>query len=483
MRALAGPVLVHGALVAAGFGVLKALGVVPRLRSRRALAAAGLAYLIGIATTLSACVIVLVLGGPFDLPVFAVIAVACASPLVLRSSPLQLATAAPAAKAATAEPAGGRAARYATVALLTALAALALIGLLTVGNRPLGIVGADAWNQWTRKALLLVGSPHLPSAIFSFSGDFRYEPHYNINASYPLLLPLFEALHLRALGRADPSSVHVALWLLAIAFLWAGGFIASRVTSTIVWAPVLAGAVLLSLPRLMSGYADIPLGYYLALGTLALGVWLQSGQRRDLVVAVVLLGGAAGLKDEGTAGALVALAAALAVLLLSRARAHRARELALAAGLLLLMAVLPWRLWVAAHHLQTEDPLGRLLNPVFLVDHLGRVGPAMRALVGQLTPLSGVTAFASIALAMALASIVERRGRAIAWFYLAVGLGYFIALVWSYWISTLPLSYLLPHTAPRIVLALGLVCVAAVIQLSAPEGAALAEPGDGTSGP
>src|SRR5579884_1426549 len=57
---------------------------------------------------------------------------------------------------------------------VAALIVLAVIGLATVGNRPIGTLETDAWHLWTRRALLLVSSPHLPTAIFSFSGDVRY---------------------------------------------------------------------------------------------------------------------------------------------------------------------------------------------------------------------------------------------------------------------------------------------------------------------
>jgi hypothetical protein len=457
MRALLGPILAHGALLAAGFGVLRLLGVVPSLRSRRAVGAAGLAYLIGIAATLTVCLIVLVAGGPFSLTIVLVVALLLASPLVWwrhggsEASP-------------EGRPAERGLERYAVAALIVALCALALVGLLTVGNRPLPSIGADAWNQWTRKALLLFDSPHLPATIFSFSGDARYEPHYNINPTYPLLLPLLYATHLRALGRADPGSVHVVVWLLAIAFVWAGAFIASRVTAAIVWAPVLAGALILTIGQLLTGYADIPLGYYLALGTLQLGIWLQSGRRADLAVATLLLVGAAGIKDEGTVGALIVLGAALAVAVARRAGA---RELLVAAGALVAVGVLPWRLWVDAHNLQTENPLGRVVDPVYLANHLSAARQATGALAGHLTSPLTVTAFALIALAMAGVAIWERGRRSLGAFYLAGGIGYFIALAWSFWTSVLPVSFLIRASAPRIVVPLGLLGVAAVLHLSA----------------
>jgi hypothetical protein len=457
VRALLGPLAVHGLLALAGFGVLRLLGVIPGLRSRAALAAAGLAYLVGIAATLSVLVIVLVLGGPFNLFVFGVVAALFAAPL-LRGRALF------AAAPPSADRAGPAESRWVTIAIVAALGALAVVGLLTVGNRPL-TQGADAWNLWARKALLLFESPHLPSAIFSFAGDFRYEPHYNINPSYPLLIVLLEALQLRALGHADPASIHIVLWLLGIAFVWAGGFIASRVAPAIVWAPVLAAAALLSVPRLMSGYADVPLAYYLGLATLVLGIWLQSERRSDLALAIVLLGGAAGIKDEGTTGALAIVIAALVVLILTRRR-RAARELVLAAVLLAALTVVPWRLWVMAHHLQTEDPLGRLVNPSYLFDNIGKVGIALRALVMQLDSVGSVMIFAGLGLAMALVAVWDPRHRALGGFYLGAALGYLATLLVSYWIWPFPLANELDHSAPRVVIGVAFIAVAAILQLA-----------------
>jgi hypothetical protein len=460
VRVLLGPLLVHGALLVAGLGVLRALGVIPSLLSRRALAAAGLAYLVGVAATLSICVVVLVVGGPFTLLVFGVVAAVLAAPLAL-----ELRKPAPVSFGLSRLRVGGDPARWAVIATLAALVVLAVVGVLTLGNRPIAPIDSDAWNLWTRRALLLFESPHLPTAIFGFAGDVQYEAHYTINPAYPLLLPLLEALHLRALGRADPSSVHIVLWLLGIAFVWAGGFIASRVTSAIVWAPVLAGAFVLCLARLESGFADVPLGLYLGLGTLQVGVWLESGQRRDLALAMLLLAGAAGMKNEGIPGALVIVAVALLATLLARRRGA-ARDLALAVALLVAVAILPWRLWVAAHHLQTEEPPGRIANPGFLAGHIDRVGPTLHAFAQQLGMTNGVTVFVSLALAMVATCLWERRDRALAAFYLAAVAGYFVSLVWSLWIDTLPLSYLLPRTTPRLVLPLSMMAVAAVLHLS-----------------
>jgi hypothetical protein len=261
--------------------------------------------------------------------------------------------------------------------------------------------------------------------------------------------------------------VHVPLWLLAVGFVWAGGFIASRVTRAVVWAPLLAGATALTLNELLSGYADVPLAYYLGLGTLQLGVWLESERPADLGVATLLLAGAASIKNEGTSGAVLVLVVGLALTVARRRRA--ARQVAVALAVLVVVAVLPWRIWVAAHHLQTEEPLGRTVDPAFLVNHIGRVGPSLRALAMQLEHPAGVTVFVAVALAIAGVCLAERQARALAGFYLVAGLGYVVLLVWAYWISTLPLGSDLAHSTDRVVVVPAFIAVAAVMHLSGSE--------------
>ncbi len=469
MRAFVGPLLVHGGLVAAGLGVLRALGVIPGLRSWRTLAAGGLAYLVGVSVTLTVSILVLVLGGPFTLSVFAVIAALAAAPLLIWPLRRRRADAQPALRALRLPD------DWPAIAILVAVGALALLGLLTLGNRPLGVLDIDGWNQWTRKALLMFDGSHLPTAIFGFSGDFRVQAHYNINPGYPILLPLFEALHFRALNRGDPSASHIPLWLLQIAFIWAAAFIASRVTRPLIWAPLLGAALLITQLPLQTGYADMPLGFFLGLGTLQMGMWLRSRRRQDLALSALLLAAAAGTKNDGTIGAVIVLGVALVMVVVSRQR-RGMRDLMVAGGLLLLVAVLPWQVWIAAHHLQTEDPVGHVLGPVYLIDHMGRVWPTLGALTTQLAVPSRVTLFAQLALVVIIVCLAERRERLIAGFYLAVGLIYYASLVWALWASTLPIHFHLRTAADRVVAALGFLGLAAFLQLCGGRGGHEFEP-------
>lgn len=228
---------------------------------------------------------------------------------------------------------------------------------------------------------------------------------------------------------------------------------------------MLAGATGLTLNRLLSGYADVPLAYYLGLGTLQLGVWLESERPADLGVATLLLAGAASIKNEGTSGAVLVLVVGLA-LTIARRRRNAARQLAIALALLVSVAIIPWRIWVAAHHLQTEEPLGRTVDPAFLVSHIGRVGPSLRALGMQLGHPVSATVFVAVALAIAAVCLAERHRRALAGFYLFCAIGYVVVLLWAYLISTLPLAFVLRTTADRVTLVPAFIAAAAVMQLS-----------------
>jgi hypothetical protein len=83
MRADLGPILLHLLILLAGLGLLRLAGVVQRLWSVRSLAAGGLAYLCGLAAALTLSILVLVVGGPFNLATFVFICLLLAAPLLV----------------------------------------------------------------------------------------------------------------------------------------------------------------------------------------------------------------------------------------------------------------------------------------------------------------------------------------------------------------------------------------------------------------
>jgi hypothetical protein len=349
---------------------------------------------------------------------------------------------------------------------LVAFALVAVVGFAAVGNWP--VDQYDAWNLWTRKARLLFLDPHLPLAVFKGGGFYGGgNAPGNIHPDYPLGLPMLETVHLRGLGRLDVRQVHEALWLLLVAFVWAAGFLASRVTRTAVWATVLCGTAVLVSGALLTGYADVPMALFLGTGVLALGLWIDGGATGDLAVAALLLAGAASFKNEGMLGAAAALIVALAVVLAARRR-DMARQLVVAGLAFALVAVVPWRIWLAAHDLRGDLPLGKGLDPSFLADRLDRVWPSMGALHHQLARRGTVAIFVVVGIALALVRLRGRERSPVAAFYLGTGVVYYLALVWAYWISPLPLRFHLDTSVDRIYVGIALVAVAAIVQLGAP---------------
>jgi 4-amino-4-deoxy-L-arabinose transferase-like glycosyltransferase len=355
------------------------------------------------------------------------------------------------------------------VLALGAFALVAVIGLLMVGVK--GVDDYDAWNLWTRKAILLFYDGGLPLDVFSGRAYATTHP------DYPMLLPVLEALHLRSTGRFEPWSIHIALWLLLAGFVWAMAFLASRVTRPIVWALLPAAAALISVRELLTGLADVPLAFLLCLAVLALALWLEGERRSDLALAALFLAGAAGMKNEGLLGALLALAMTVAVVAVRR-RWRALVPLGVAAAAMLAVAVAPWRLWLSAHDLKGDIPIGKGLDPSFLFSaaRWDRVWPSVEAVHGQLIAQSSASIFVPLALALVVLRLRGRDRSPVAGFYLGIGLLYAASLVWAYWVSPLDLAFHIEKSVSRIYVGVAFIAVAATVHLIGRPPVALAEP-------
>ncbi|MGI9099464.1 MAG: hypothetical protein ACR2H2_13415 [Solirubrobacteraceae bacterium] len=448
MRQLAGPLALHAGFFSAGYGLLATFGVLRDATLARWAAVGGLAYVCGVIGVVSVTIVLLVAGVPLTMEGTGVVIAMLAAPLVvvlLRARP---------ALRPPPRPSGAEA--WIAVSLVGAFALVFLFGLPSVGLRPLD--GFDAWNLWARKANLLFWDGELPSALF------RGEPYARVHSDYPYLLPTYEALHLRSLGRFDPRAFHLPLWLLLGAFVWAAGLLASRVTRPAVWAPLVTGAAILSIPGLLTAYADVPLAYLLALAALSAGLWIERRMPADLAVAATLLAGCAAMKNEGLVGAAVIVVAAAGAL----AMARRRREVLLtgvAGAAVLVVAVIPWRVWLAANDLHGDLAVGQSVDPAFLASRLDRLGPSLEALHGQLITRGPLASLVPLALALAALAWRSRRLRPLAGFYVAVGALYFASLAWAYWISPLPLQFHLETSVARVAVGVMFLGLAAVLHL------------------
>jgi 4-amino-4-deoxy-L-arabinose transferase-like glycosyltransferase len=273
---------------------------------------------------------------------------------------------------------------------------------------------------------------------------------------------MLEALQFRAGGRPDTAEAHATTWILLVATIWGACYLGSRVARPLVWVGVPAGLAVLLSAEALTAQADVPVAGFLGLGTLAMGLWLHEGRRSDLVLAAILLGGAASTKNEGLIGAVIVIAVALVVHAVDR-RWRQVGTGALAGVAMLVVAVLPWRIWMGAHDITGTLPLSKGLNPSYLVDRFERVWPSVEAVASQIT--GNLAAQITVPIAIALALVRLRTLSRLAAFYLAVGVLYCAGLVWAYWISPLELQFHIFTSVGRVIIPAALIALAAILHL------------------
>ena len=328
------------------------------------------------------------------------------------------------------------------LAPLAPLMALLGYALVAVGRRPL--LEFDGWAIWGMKARALYQLGGTANPVFTSDA---YPP-----LQHPLLFPSLEAIGFRAMGAFDPALFHVQLVLVAAAFSFALlDLLAARVPLLLAGLATLA---IVSAPgtvqQLSNGLADAPLAFFVVLGVVALARWLETDETPVLACAALFLGAAALTKSEG---ALFALAAAVA-LLGTLAVWNRARLARAGLAMLAVLAVLvPWRVFIAAHHLpNTEYSLGNAANPGYLSDHADRVGPAAGGLADRIA--SGRFGFLLVLILLGLATaLLSRRYRELAFAGAWLALS-FLGLVLVYWISSVPVHLTLVWSGDRTVTAI-----------------------------
>jgi hypothetical protein len=425
---LSGLLLLNVVFLALGVGVI---GLVRAARSWRDLVAKlGLAYLAGMCIGGIAAAELAVVGvplGPLPLTIVASIVLVAGLRRFMRGL----------------EPRSAHEARLWGSHLIGG-AALVQTGLL------LGVAGTafavrplwewDGWAIWGFKA----------RALFAFGGvsnpAFESHAYAHHMQDYPLFLPALEATAYRAIGGVDERLVHLQLLGLAIGFvgaLWA--LLRPRVPAELVGLTVLAIVAAPGiLDALAANYADVPLAIFVALGLVALARWTFDGEPHLLGWSALFLASAALTKNEGV---LFVGAALVATLVVARKRAP-----VLAVAVATFVPLLPWRAFVAIHHIHDLALRPNDLRPGALAHHTDRIAPAVSRLLDELffTRHGLLVPMTCVAVAAAWA---VRRKRVVAltltWFGLS-----FAGLVLVYWASRLPLGWYLDTSAPRIVLPL-----------------------------
>ena len=317
------------------------------------------------------------------------------------------------------------------------VAVAAMLALLAVDLWFQPLWAYDSWTFWTPKAHALYALNGLDPGWFG--------AHDLLNRDYPVLLPAVESATFRFTGfetrLLDIQSLIILIALLAAVVevavrLNARRTVLAAVLLSIVFAPSVAD-------QLAAAEADLPVAAFFACAGLCAAVWLEQRRRCALVLAGVLAGGAAATKIEGTVF-VIALFLALALAEWRRA------AFPLAAGAAALVAgVVPWKIWLAIHHVPEQVTVHRLVSPSLLAGHVGRVPHAAAYMAWKILDPRAWIVLVPVCL---LVAILARRhaGRT---FWLALG-GTALALAGlliAYWTTPLPFHYHLATSARRIV--------------------------------
>lgn len=442
---------INTALLAAGYGVLApALAGRPRIEWA---SYAGLALLVGAGLVGVAVFAAAVLGtttGPvtFGLAAAVVAAIGFAA---ARSRQTRTWLAAPRPRAGhqdvrAREHAIATAARFGVVAVC----ACAVLG----GFRSSPWLD-DAWGIWLPKGIALA-EHGLDGRLFVPNGRYvSFEV-----PDYPLWWSALTGLDARLTGDLDVRAMNAQLALLAVGFVAAvARLLWGHVRPWILWTGLL---LLVASPEFwrhsQSGMADLPLAIYLSL-FLAVGAqWLLSGRPFFLILAGVFAATALAVKTEGLP-LLVAFIAVVSVFAIRR-QPRRLAGLWAATGVGFL-AFVPWLAWRATNGIGGRVPLTDALDPAYLGDRTGRIGPAVDALAEHLLDPREWLVVVPLAVALSLAGAVRARDalRLAPFALLASG---FCFWVWAYWADRDELSYLLATSSYRVVDVLVLLAAVAV---------------------
>jgi 4-amino-4-deoxy-L-arabinose transferase-like glycosyltransferase len=293
---------------------------------------------------------------------------------------------------------------------------------------------------------------------------FAGAPYAFSHLDYPILLPLFESVYFRAMGGVDAQAVHAVLWILYVATLGALAYLGSRFTRVWVWLPVVLALALGGqfYTQLLTAYADVPMGLLAVPGVLCLGLWLRDLDWRYLTLGALLLAAAASVKNEGLLLMLACFVAAAIVLAVARSWRTLGRLGIGFAGVLAALA--PWQIWVKAHDIKGNLPVGKGLDPGYLSDHSDRVSPTVKALLPMLES-GGLSYVIPLGLAIALLGLATRGLRPVSAFYLLAALGTFASVVWAFVISPDTIEYQIATSANRVIMGVAFVALAGLLHI------------------
>ncbi len=316
-----------------------------------------------------------------------------------------------------------------------AAATVAFLVLLAVDLAHQPLWPEDAWAHWTPAAKAIVLHDGLDPRFFASLP----------NGDYPLLVPVLEALDFRFMG-FDTRVVHLQFGFLVAGFLLAlVDLLRDRVPPLVLWATVATVALAPSL-SVQAAYAigDVPLAVLFALAGVCAWRWLESADRAALGLLSLFSAATLATKVEGQlyVGALFLVLVPLVV----RDSVRRAAA-TLAAGLVALVGLLPWRIWAATHDL--ENYYGEAAG-LSLGARIDRGATAALHLAGDiLDPTSWLLLVPLALAAAALSSVYGRRTGAV--LFAATGAVVFAGFVWIYANTPVDLQWHLATSTRRVI--------------------------------
>jgi hypothetical protein len=428
VRELIGILVANLVLAGAGTGVLLALGERPRGRIDSALFC-GLAVMTGVAVVMTLQVFLLIAGtghvGFKSGTLISVLVLGLGAAIgIRREGPVRWRPRAPKIPPLRQLMTPGW--------VLSALAGAGLLVLLVAAGRYYTVSPAATFDDfaiWSKKALVLYHYGALPT---DFALGSAYTP---MHQEYPMLFPALESFVMHAMGGPDTRMIHLESLALLIAFAAAAAYMLRTRGPALAALPLL-GLVLVAPAfhdQLATGYADLPTSFFVGLGVMAVGLWLEERRPALLVLAALMLGAAAQMKLEALMAAVIAFGV-LFVLLTARRQWPLIKEAALAlAGMLAMIA--PWNVWVRAHpEIESFFHPSRGLDPSYLNTHWDLPGEALE-LIGRSITHPDFLMLAPIALAVTIISLAARRGVTVGAFYLVTAVGLTAGLVWIYWVD------------------------------------------------
>ncbi|HST14083.1 MAG TPA: hypothetical protein VLJ44_04415 [Gaiellaceae bacterium] len=420
IRALAGLAFANAAFLVAGAGLVRLFGW--RVRSHP-----GLAYMSGVASVGVISTLMLIAGLALrGWQVLVLCALVASLGFVPRGRPAESTGAKMDRRIAL--PAGGLLGGYLVVLFVQSV------------FQPLN--SWDAWAKWTMKARAIVLLGGLDTSVFA---NHAYQP---LVLDYPMLIPALEAMDFRFMGRLDNLVIHVQFWLLLVGFIVAAyELLRDRVPQMLLWPSLLlVGTAPALATNLTSAYGDAPVAFFFGLAAIAGWRWLATGERRALWFLGLIGGAAVATKPEGSPFVL-GLFLLLAIFMLVR---RKSLLPLLAPAVWCLIAIVPWRLWISHHGIRSSTPIGKGLDPSYLVDRFDRVWPSIRSLVDKSFDGDWL-AILPLALAVGVVVLGWRRSRSAPLFAGGVLAVVFLSLLWAYWVQRPGLHYLLSTSGSRTV--------------------------------